>query len=184
MSTPRTVGQYEALAAVGRAAETPGTVWIGVDGFGGSGKTTFAARIAAAVPRAVVVHVDDFAAPWIAEWDFDRFRTELVAPLRADRTARYQRFDWPSATLAEWHEVEPGRVVVCEGVSSTRPEIGVPWALTIWVDAPREVRLERALARDGPDLMPRWLDEWMPSEDAWAARARPLEWIDLIIPGV
>jgi uridine kinase len=179
----RRVGPDEALAAAVRAAEVPGTVWIGVDGFGGSGKTTFAARIAAAVPRAVLVHVDDFARPWVAEWEFDRFRTELVAPLRANTTARYQRFDWPSETLAEWHEIEPGAVMVIEGVSSTRPETGVPWALTVWVDTPREVRLERALERDGPDQLPRWLDDWMPSEDAWAERAQPLDWIDLVIPG-
>jgi uridine kinase len=74
-------------------------------------------------------------------------------------------------------------VIVSEGVSSTRPETGVPWALTVWVEAPRDVRLQRALDRDGPALMPRWLDEWMPSEDAWAARAHPFGWIDLVIPG-
>ncbi len=179
----RRVEPDEALAEVVRAAQAPGTVWIGVDGFGGAGKTTFAERIAAAVPRATVVHVDDFARPWIAEWDYDRFRTDVVAPIVAGRTARYQRYDWPTETLAEWHDLEPGRVIVSEGVSSTRPETGVPWALTIWVEAPREVRLQRALDRDGPDLMARWLDDWLPSEQAWAQRARPLEWIDLVIPG-
>jgi uridine kinase len=180
----RRVGQDEALAEAVRAADAPGTVWIGVDGFGGSGKTTFAARIADAVARAVVVHIDDFARPWVAEWDFDRFRTDLVAPVLANSSTRYQRFDWPSGSLAEWHEIHPGGVLVIEGVSATRPETGVPWALTVWVDAPREVRLERALERDGPELMPRWLEDWMPSEDAWAARASPLDWIDLIVPGV
>ena len=173
----------EALAVIARAAETPGTVWIGIDGFGASGKTSFAARVADRVPRAVVVHVDDFARPWIAEWDYDRFRRELVAPLLAGRTARYQRWDWPTDTAGDWSSVEPGRVVVVEGVSATRPETAVPWAVTVWVDTPREVRLQRALERDGPALMPRWLEDWMPSEDAWAARADPLQWIDLIIAG-
>lgn len=181
--TPRRVGQDEALAAVARAAAEPGTVWIGVDGFGGAGKSTFAARVADRVPRACVVHVDDFARPWVAEWEFDRFRAEVVAPLLAGRRARYRRFDWPTETLAEWHEIDPGRVVVVEGVSSTRPETGVPWAVTIWVETPREARLARALERDGPQLMDRWLTDWMPSEDAWAARARPLTWIDLLVPG-
>lgn len=180
----RHVRPDEALTAAVRAADAPGTVWIGVDGFGGSGKTTFAGRIAAAVPRAVVVHIDDFAGPWIAEWDFDRFRAEVVTPMLANAPARYQRFDWPSESLAEWHEVEPGAVLVVEGVSATRPETGVPWALTVWVDTPREIRLQRALERDGPALMPRWLDDWLPSEEAWAERAGPLDWIDLVISGV
>ena len=40
-----------------------GTSWVGVDGKGASGKTTLAARIAAALPGSVIVHIDDFARP-------------------------------------------------------------------------------------------------------------------------
>lgn len=181
--TARRVTQDDALAAIIRAAGQPGTVWIGVDGFAGSGKTTFAARVAAEVPRAVVVHIDDFARPWIVEWDYERFREHFLGPLLAGRPARYQRWDWPTDTAAECHEVQPGAMIVCEGVSATRPEVGAPWAVTVWVDTPREMRLERALERDGPEMMGRWLDDWMPSEQAWADRAHPLDWVDYVVPG-
>ena len=77
----------------------------------------------------------------------------------------------------------PGAVVVVEGVSSTRREVHVPWALTVWVEASREVRLARALERDGEAMLPRWLEQWMPSEDAYVARERPERRADLVVSG-
>jgi ribosomal protein S18 acetylase RimI-like enzyme len=69
-------------------------------------------------------------------------------------------------------------------VSSTRREVNAPWALQIWVDAPREARLDRALHRDGPSLMQRWLDEWMPSEDEYVEREHPEQRVDLVVSGI
>jgi uridine kinase len=166
------------VAAPGR------TVFIGVDGRAGAGKTTLADAIAAAVPGAVVVHVDDFAGPLVPEWDWPRFQEQVVAPLRAGRPARYQRWEWNRDEPAEWHEIPPGRPVVVEGVSSTRGEVDVPWALQIWVDAPREVRLRRAVERDGAGMLAHWLDVWMPSEEAYIAREGPQERVDLLVEGI
>ncbi|HEX3198394.1 MAG TPA: hypothetical protein VHR39_12675, partial [Propionibacteriaceae bacterium] len=54
----------EPVAAVVTALDgRHGTRWVGVDGKGATGKTTLAARIAAALPGSVVVHIDDFARP-------------------------------------------------------------------------------------------------------------------------
>lgn len=183
--TPRLVSRAEVIAAVRRTADRfpDRTVFVGIDGFGGSGKSSLAAAVAAAVPRAVVVRVDDFWGPHIAEWDWTRFGAQVLRPLLAMRPARYQVWNWVDDIGGEWVELAPGRVVVVEGVSSTRAEAGVPWDLTVWVDAPRDVRLARALERDGPDLMHRWLDDWMPSEERYAERERPGERVDLRVSG-
>jgi uridine kinase len=159
------------------------TVWVGIDGCGAAGKTSLAAAIAVAVPSVVVVSVDDFSGPRIAEWDWDRFAAQVVRPLLAGRPARYQRWDWDTDAGAEWHDIEPGRTVVVEGVSSTRREVAVPWDLTVWVDAPRAVRLARARERDGDAMLGRWLDDWMPSEEAYIAREHPAERVDRIVDG-
>jgi uridine kinase len=160
------------------------TVWIGVDGFGGSGKSTLAARIGQAIPHAAVVHVDDFAGPDIPEWDWERFRGQVLVPLLDGRPAHYQRWDWDSNSAAEWHDIAPGRPVVVEGVSSTRREVAAPWQLTVWVDAPREIRIDRAVERDGEAMLPKWLNDWMPSEDAYAEREQPQSRVDLVVSGV
>jgi uridine kinase len=172
----------DAVARVA-AARDGQTRWVGIDGCGGAGKSTLAAAIAAAVPGTVVIGIDDFAGPRMPEWDWDRFDAQVVQPLLAGRPAHYQRWDWDADAGAEWHDIPSGAVVVVEGVSSTRREVRAPWALTVWVEASRKVRLARALERDGEALLPRWLEHWMPSEDAYVAREDPQARVDLIVPG-
>ena len=169
---------------IARVAALPtGTRWVGIDGFGGAGKTSLAGRIEVAVPRAVVVHVDDFAAPDVAEWDWARFGRQVVEPLTAGRPARYQVGRWDLGVGDEWRTVENGSVVVVEGVSSTRREADVPWSLTVWVDAPAEVRRDRAIARDGAAMWPVWEQQWLPPEQAYARRERPQDRVDLVVDG-
>jgi uridine kinase len=184
--TRRRVSRAEVAAEVADVAarRADQTVYIGIDGFGAAGKSSLADVLAASVSRVTVVRVDDFAGPGVPEWDVTRFRAQLLEPLLAGRRARYQVWNWHLDAGGEWLEVPPGRVVVVEGVSSTRAEAGVPWDLTIWVDAPRELRLTRALERDGEAILSRWLEEWMPSEEAYAARERPLDRVDLVVSGV
>jgi uridine kinase len=183
--TPRCVGRAEAVAEVARvAAARPGqTLLVGVDGRGGSGKSTLAGAIAEAVPGAVVVHVDDFAGPLVPEWDWPRLREQVLDPLLSGRAARYQRWEWNRDQPAEWLDVPTGQLVVIEGVSATRCELAAPWALQIWVEAPRSVRVQRALARDGAAMLRHWLEVWMPSEEAYIDRERPQERVDLIVSG-
>lgn len=180
---PRRVPQELAISEVAALARLPRTAWVAVDGRGGAGKSRFTERIVAAVPRAVAVHVDDFAGPTIAEWDWQRLRSQVLQPLVAGRPGRYQRWDWDSDEGAEWHDVPVGAIVVVEGVSSTRDEVGAPWDLTIWVDTPRELRLARALERDGAAMLSRWLEDWLPSEERYIARQAPQRRVDLVVAG-
>jgi uridine kinase len=182
---PRPVTRAEAIAEVARLAarHADRTLFVGIDGFGGAGKSALADAIARAFPRATVVRVDDFSGPSVAEWDWSRFREQVLWPLLAGAPARYQVWDWRRDAGGPWVDVAPGQLVIVEGVSSTRAEVGASWDLTIWVDAPREARLARALERDGEAMQSRWLDDWMPSEEAYAERERPRERVDLIVDG-
>jgi uridine kinase len=183
--TPRCVRRAEAVAEVARvAAARPGqTLLVGVDGRGGSGKSTLAAAIADGVPGAVVVSVDDFAGPQVPEWDWARLREQVLDPVLAGRPGRYQRWEWNRDEPAGWIEVPAGRLVVIEGVSATRSELAAPWALRIWVDAPRPVRLHRAVERDGRAMLSQWVEVWMPSEEAYIDREHPQDRADLIVLG-
>jgi uridine kinase len=166
------------------------TLLVAVDGHGGSGKSTFADGLARASGDAVhtddnahVVHTDDFAyAGLTSGLDVDRLRRQIVEPLTRDESARHQRFDWQSQQLAEWHEIAPGGLVVVEGVSSLRRELGRPWDLSVWVEAPRSVCLRRGLERDGQDAEPLWR-QWLAAEDAYVDRDDPRGVADLIVDG-
>jgi uridine kinase len=180
---PRRVSQAEALAEIA-ALPRDRTVLVGIDGYGGAGKTSFAAAAAEAVPGSVVVHVDDFAGPHVPEWDWDRLRAQVLLPLLDGRPGHYQRWEWNRDVGLEWHDVPVGRLVLIEGVSSTRAEVDAPWDLTVWVDTPLAARLDRAFERDGPTMMWHWLEVWIPAEEAYVAREGPLSRVDLIISGV
>jgi hypothetical protein len=52
----------------------------------------------------------------------------------------------------------------------------------IWIETPREMRLERGIERDGESMRPAW-DRWMAEEDAFYARDRTRERADLIVDG-
>ena len=167
-------------AVVAALAGLTGTRWVGVDGFGAAGKTTLAARIAAALTGAVVIHNDDFARPDLPGWDRDRFVRQVVEPLLAGRPARYQRWDFTHDVGAEWHEVPAGVPVIVEGVSATDVRLPVPWDFTLWIEAPVALRRARIADRDGPARAQRWADEWIPMEEAYAADQRPWDRVDLV----
>jgi uridine kinase len=159
------------------------TVIVAIDGFSGAGKSTLAGRLAAEVPGGVVVHTDDFSA-----WDnpfnwWPRLIEQVLRPLSTDDTARYQRHDWDDERLAEWHTVQPGGLVIIEGMSSSRQKFRPYLSLAVWVDAPRELRLERGIERDGEGMRAAWLG-WMASEDEWAAKEDPRSHAELIISGI
>jgi uridine kinase len=169
------ISRIEAVAAT----ERPPTL-IAIAGRGGAGKTTLAARISARLEHASVVHTDDFARPGIPGWDW-RFTQQVIEPLLRNEPAQYQRYDWGSDQLAEWHRVEPGGVLIVEGVSSTRRELDVAWDLTIWVEAPTPERLRRGIARDGEHTRQQWEEVWEPQEDAYIESQHPDQRADVIV---
>lgn len=160
------------------------TVLVAIDGRGGAGKSYLAAWLAGHL-EADVIHIDDFGRPGrpYDAWDWDRFRAQVLDPLLADGLARYQRYDWNADRLAEWVDVRLGGVVIAEGVSVTRTELGDPWDVTVWVEAPYDLRLERGVERDGEAMRETWTNHWMPEEDRYVREERPHERADFVVLG-
>jgi uridine kinase len=176
------------------------TLLIGIDGPGGAGKTRFAGRLAAALEAALhpvrIVPMDDFFhpsalrlaaafSPRLAgdEYDWRRVINQLLAPLRYDREAAYQRYDWRADSLAEWHRILPGGAVILEGVYSMHSELSGYYDFRVGLDCPREIRLSRGLERDGDAWRTRWTNEWMPAEDEYIRSSRPRDRADLRVDG-
>ena len=160
-----------------------GTRWVGVDGLGAAGKTTLAAAIAAALPGAVVVSVDDFARPGVPTWDHERFRRDVLGPILRGRPGAYRRWDLVRERVGARVAVPVGVPIVVEGVSATDRAVGVPWAVQLWVEASEEVRRARIDRRDPPELKDRWEQHWWPQEQAYLTRQRPDERADAVVLG-
>ena len=170
------------------------TLLIGIDGCGGAGKSTFAAELKESRPDVTIVAMDDFYFSSSqrpvrkvslerigAEFDWKRLYRQVVEPLGQDCMGHYQRYDWSSDRLAEWHTVPVGGVVVIEGVYATRTELAQFYDYKVWIECPREVRLARGLARDGEGARHKWENEWMPAEDYYVAVYNPAGNADFVI---
>ena len=153
-----------------------------VDGPAGSGKTTLAGRLAAALD-APVVHADDLLAGWadLEGW-WHRLDTQVLAPLAAGRPGRYRRYDWHAGAFAEEHEVPVTDHLVVEGCGAARRAADPVAVLRIWVEVPDDVRLARGLARDGEVMRAEWL-AWMAAEAAHYAAERTRERADVVVDG-
>lgn len=155
---------------------------IAVDGLGGAGKSTFAARLAKELAGAQVLQTDDFAS-----WDnplnwWPRLVKEVLEPLSHNQPARYRRTDWGNPDHQEWGELTPAECVILEGVSASREAFQPFLTYSVWIETPRELRLTRGLERDGEQARAQW-EQWMADEDDYVRREKPGERADLVLPG-
>jgi uridine kinase len=152
-------------------------VLVGIGGHGGAGKST----LAAAIPAAQVVPTDAF---WDGEgFAIDRIRHEVLDPLLAGDEARFETWDWAGRRPGGVVRVTPGGIVVVEGVCALHRTLRDAYDVRLWVDAPRELRLERGVARDGEAARRTWLEVWMPREDRYVATDDPIACADLVVDG-
>ena len=159
------------------------TTLIGVGGPGGSGKSTFAKYLQKAIPNSILLHGDDFLEDGKHEDWWRQQESQLLQPLIEGESARWQRYDWDKKSWAEWNTTEPGGTVILEGVVCTRREWKKYLTYSIWVEAPRKLRLERGLERDGQDALPKW-KEWMREEDEFITeQGNPATFADLVVDG-
>jgi len=164
------------------AGAVHGLVLVGIGGHGAAGKSTLAARLADEVPGVQIVATDGFFDG--DQFDLRRLRTDVVDELLAGRSAMYEPWDWargaPSGTTVA---VRPDGVVVIEGVCALHEMFRHALDVRVWVDAPTDVRLDRAVARDGESSRSTWMELWMPNEEAYVASDRPVECADIVIDG-
>ena len=190
--------QATAADVVRRALAAPARLGTGrllcIDGPAGSGKTTLAADVVAAVPADTsvrVVHLDDVYPGWDGLVEgVRRAGSDLLGPLTRGGTGRYRRYDWTAGAVDGWCEVAPADLLVLEGVGAGSADPG-HMSLLVWVEAPPDVRLARGLDRDlalpgqpsdPEELRANWL-RWVADEDALHGKDRTRERADLVVGG-
>jgi hypothetical protein len=142
---------------------------VAVDGHAGSGKSTFAVRLSAALGGAPVVRLDDLAThEELFGWT-GRLREQVLEPLGWGATARYGVYDWTAARFASSAAVPCAPVVLIEGVGAGRQEVRPFLAGLVWMEFPRERAWERGRHRDGPELHDFWRGWTRAEADHFAA---------------
>ena len=153
-----------------------------IDGPAGSGKTTLANRLAVALggqtsggagsfrPDAPlgldipvqILHGDDMYEGWggLATLD-DVLLGDILRPLAAGEDAEFRQWDWVLDARTVTIPVPQRPWLIVEGVGVGLPEARELAVLTVFIEAPWDVRLERGIERDllaYDDVVERWTE--------------------------
>lgn len=156
------------------------TTVLAVDGPSGSGKTTLAAGLVDAL-GCPVVHMDELYPGWDGLADAVAILADQVLrPLSRGEDARYRVWDWAAGRPGAERVLSATALLVVEGCASSVGAAGDLAAVRVWVEAPREVRMRRGIARDGETYRPHW-ERWAAQEDALFAADGTRARADLVI---
>ncbi|MFI2781544.1 uridine kinase [Streptomyces sp. ALB3] len=153
---------------------------IAVDGHAGSGKSTFANRLAASLGGAPVLHLDDVAShEELFAWT-DRLRDQVLGPLSRGEPALYAPYDWAARRFGPPRVLGPAPVMLIEGVGAGRTAVRPFLAALLWIDGDSEASWERGRHRDGPGLSEFW-DGWTAAEQRHFADDPSYPFADVVI---
>jgi dephospho-CoA kinase len=174
------------VALAGRVRAAPAragsTRVVAVDGPSGAGKSSLATALAGEL-SAQVVPIDDLIPGWdgVAAGPAIMLR-DVVQPLSLGRDGAYRRYDWLTHQYAELQAVPLADVVVLDGCGCGSRGLAPYLSLLVWVDAPRELRFERGIARDGDAFRPHWAAWERDSQALFAAEGTAAR-ADVVIDG-
>ncbi|GAA2524799.1 adenylate kinase [Winogradskya humida] len=153
---------------------------LAVEGRSGSGKSRFAATIAAGL-GATLIRMDEIYPGWDGlQAAVTVLHEQVLVPLAAGEPARWRLWDWAGDRPGAWHEVPATERLVVEGVGCGADVLTAYRSGLIWIEASADVRRERAMARDGDTYAPHW-ERWARQEDAFYAANDVRGQADLII---
>lgn len=151
-------------------------ILIAIDGSCTSGKSTLAALLARELDCNVFRMDDYFLRPEqrteerLAQpggnVDYERFREEVLLPLKTGMPFFYRPYDCGTGKLKAPVAVTPKRISVIEGSYSHHPFFEGPYDIKVFLKVSPEVRLVRIGQRPA-FLRTRFEEEWIPMEQRY-----------------
>lgn len=173
----------DAEAVLAAALDRPAALGRGrllcLDGPSGSGKSSLAEQVAS-LTEATVIATDDACPGWDGLPRLAAVLTPLLTELAADRPGHYRSYDWVAGRPGALRRIDPVPLVILEGVGSGHRSWAPLRSALAWVDAPLELRQQRAFARDGDSYREYW-DGWAAAEAAYFAAEDPRGQADLLV---
>ena len=167
------------LAAIDRHLAIQGCARVAIDGRSASGKSTLGGMLAR-IYDANLFHMDDYflrpeqrtpqryAEPG-GNVDRERFAEEILAGLDSGQAFSYRPFDCATGRLAPPVPVGPRAVNVVEGSYSLHPALRGGYDVKVFLDIDPATQSERILARNGARMHRRFIEQWIPLEEAYFA---------------
>jgi len=166
-------------------------VLVAIDGMSAAGKTTLSLLLKE-IYQCNIFHMDDFflrpeqrTKARLAEIggnvDYERFQEEVMRGLNGNGSFSYRPYDCRTAGFSEPVSVQPNALSVIEGAYSMHPTLIGNYDLKIFLGIDAKEQQARILSRDGPEKLRRFLEEWIPKENAYIRQMKIKEKSDIIL---
>ena len=171
---------YPVFLAIDRAMKTlngKDQVTVAIDGMCGSGKSTLG-RILEVVYDCNMFHVDDFflrpeqrTPERLAEpggnLDYERFKGEILDHLADPEGFTYQVYNCSKQALDGFVKVPYKKLNIIEGAYSQHPYFEDPYDLKFFCKISSEEQVSRIMKRNGPEMLERFKQIWIPMENRY-----------------
>ncbi|QUH21614.1 uridine kinase [Alkaliphilus sp. B6464] len=183
---------------------------VAIDGLGGSGKTTITKSIAENLKtkgyNPVIIHIDDFIQPksvrynekyeeWFCyyhlQWRYKYLIDNILCPIydgekMIDRKIELYDKDIDEYKVKDFKYDSDKSLLIIEGVFLQRPELKKFLNYVIYLDIPKDIRLERVIKRDryiGNDqqIVDKYKTRYFPAEERYISTCCPKDNADLVI---
>lgn len=192
MKIPKAVTIDQFMQAIKKQASRKEGVVVAISGFGGSGKTTLAQRLANELEGVNVISMDDFIVDRLSvrseDWegfDYKRLMKEVLEPIRNNAsTIRYHQYDWDQNKLGKLVTVKLSKYVILEGLGILQGDLMKFFNITAWIDVPLQEAIKRGMERDkqtGTENKSSWEEIWQPNDKDFFQKHHPKEHADFII---
>lgn len=153
------------------------TIIVSIDGMCGSGKTTLGEALKQ-VYDCNLIHMDDFflqshqRTPERMKQvggnvDYERFYEEVICHLQDAQGFSYGVFDCSRLQITERIQLPFKRLNIIEGSYSAHPYFGAKEDLRFFLEVSEEEQKRRLLNRNGEAMLKRFVEEWIPKEQAY-----------------
>lgn len=186
----------ELLPIIKEKKEKTDCLFVGVSGHGNGGKTYITKKIAESLDDVSIIHIDDFYRPQGEEvgahaskeiistcFEWDRIENEVCKPIKENRDIKFQVYDWEVAENAGEVAVPKKGIIILEGIYAFQDRFLDYFNLTVWVEAPEEVRNQRAIGRYNKKFLDLWNTVWLDQDRRYEKAHNPKQKADIIVRG-
>jgi len=196
------------INAVKQLVSREKTILVGIDGLGGSGKSTISEVIKNLLIKeeinTVLLHIDDFIHPrtvrynnnfeeWecysYLQWRYDYLIKEVIKPIKKGRSVsgEIEIYDKENDNyIMQRIDVPLGSVVIIEGVFLQRKELSGLFDYVVYIDVSEQERLERVIKRDKyigdeSEIKQKYENRYFPAERNYINTYSPHDKADIVI---
>lgn len=164
---------------------------LAIDGMCGSGKSSLA-EIISETYECNVFHMDDFFLPPEMRTEdrlnqpggnvyYERFKDEVLNPLRENRTIIYRPYLCGVWRFDESITVKPKRLNIVEGSYSMHPHLRDAYTLSVFLDVEQKEQIRRIAKRNDEAKLQQFINKWIPLENRYFDELSIRSLCDIII---